>query len=82
MINIKNLEEKKRIIVLYKCLHNKYPQDILYNSRIYEVWLRMWKRDFIVNGKRLKMWHQKFVETVGNINVMKNRQPIMLNIMI
>ena len=61
LINIKNLEEKKRIIVFYKCLYNKYPENMLCNSRIYDVWLRMWKNDFVVDGKCLKMWHQKFV---------------------
>lgn len=65
LINIKNLEEKKRIIVFYKCLYNKYPENMLCNSRIYDVWLRMWKNDFVVDGKCLKMWHQKFVESVA-----------------
>lgn len=65
MIDIKNLEEKKRIIVFYKCLFNQYPENMLCNSRIYDVWLRMWKDDFVVDGKCLKMWHQKFVESVA-----------------
>ncbi len=65
MIDIRNLEEKKRIIVLYKCLFNRYPESMLCNSRIYDVWIRKWKDDFVVDGKCLKMWHQKFVESVA-----------------
>lgn len=65
MINIKNLEEKKRIVVYHKCLYNRHPQSMLCNSRIYDVWLRNWRDDFVVDGKCLKMWHQKFVESVG-----------------
>lgn len=65
MIKIRNLEEKKRIIVYKKCLYNRHPENMLCNSRIYDVWLRMWRDDFVVNGKCLKMWHQKFVESVA-----------------
>lgn len=65
MINIKNLEEKKRIIAFNKASFNRHPQNMLCNSRIYDVWLRTWRDDFVVDGKCLKMWHQKFVESVG-----------------
>lgn len=65
MIDIRNLEEKKRIIVLHKCLFNRYPESMLCNSRIYDVWIRKWKDDFVVDGKCLKMWHQKFIESVA-----------------
>lgn len=63
--DITNIEEKKRIIAFYKCLYNQYPENMLCNSRIYDVWLRKWKNDFVIEGKCLKMWHQKFVESVG-----------------
>ncbi|MFW5651084.1 MAG: hypothetical protein ACOCNC_06780 [Acetivibrio ethanolgignens] len=65
MKQINDIEEKKRIIAFYKCIYNKHPQNILCNSRIYDVWLRLWRKDFEVDGKCLKMWHQKFVESVA-----------------
>lgn len=61
MINIKDLEEKKRIITLYKCRFNSHPQNHICNSHVYDIWLRRWRDDFVVNGKCLKLWHQKFV---------------------
>lgn len=71
MVRIKDLEEKKRIIAFYKCLYNKHPENKFYNSKIYDVWLRMWRNDFVVDGKCLKMWHQKFV-----VSANKDRQGI------
>ena len=65
MIEIDNLEEKKRIAVFYKSLYNKHPTNQLCNSRMYDVWLKFWRKDFEVDGKCLKMWHQKFVESVA-----------------
>lgn len=61
MLNIKDADEKKLIINYYKLGSNKNTQNILCNSSIYTTWLQRWRDDFVVDGKCLKMFRQKFV---------------------
>lgn len=65
MITIKNFEEKKLVVLFCKCTHNKHPKNNFVNSTIYNEWLNHWKNDFEVDGKCLKMWHQKLIESVS-----------------
>ena len=65
MINIKDADEKKMIVGYIKTCSNNAVRNPLCNSNVYTTWLMRWRDDFAVNGKCLKMWHQKFVESAN-----------------
>lgn len=65
MINIKDSEEKKMIIAYHKACSNKAIRNLLCNSNVHAEWLMRWRDDFVVNGKCLKLWNQKFVESAN-----------------
>ena len=71
MINIKDAEEKKMIVGYIKTCSNKAVRNLLCNNNVHATWLMRWRDDFVVNGKCLKMWHQKFV-----VSASKHRQGI------
>ena len=72
MIKINDAEEKKMIIAYQKLCSNKTVKNhLLCNSSVYSEWLVRWRDDFVVDGKCLKMWHQKFV-----VSANKHRQGI------
>jgi len=64
MLSIKDAEEKKMVIAYHRLCSKKEVINLLCNSQVYADWLLRWKADFVVNGKCLKLWHQKFVESV------------------
>lgn len=61
MIQIKDSDEKKMIIAYQKSCSHKTQRNLLCNSSVYSEWLLRWRDDFVVGGRCLKMWHQKFV---------------------
>lgn len=71
MINIKDSEEKKMIVAYIKTCSNKAVRNLLCNSNVHETWRMRWRDDFVVNGKCLKLWQQKFVMSAN-----KHRQGI------
>lgn len=71
MVKIKDADEKKMIIAYYKMCSNKAARNLLCNNSIHATWIMRWRDDFVVNGKCLKMWHQKFV-----VSANKSRQGI------
>lgn len=70
-MKIRDADEKKMIIAYQKLCSNKTAKNLLCNSSVYSAWIMRWRNDFVVNGKCLKMWHQKFV-----VSANKDRQGI------
>lgn len=61
LIKINDTDEKKMIIAYQKLCSKKTAKNLLCNSSVYGEWIMRWRNDFIVDGKCLKMWHQKLV---------------------
>ena len=63
MFYIKDLEEKRCIMALYKCNSNKNLKNIITNSNIYNYWQIWWQNDFPKkrNGKPMQMYKNEFV---------------------
>lgn len=61
MVNIKDSEEKKRIIAYF--LTHQFGTGKYNSSIILRTWCKWWKDDFQVNGNNLRLYKGKFVKS-------------------
>lgn len=61
MIPINDSDEKKMILACYFLKTNKGIKNLFTNGHIYAYWTKFWHQDFRIDGKKLRIFRNKFV---------------------